>query len=96
LTKAREGVNVNLMTFRKPTKIYINDASEHGLGVFATHGRVWAYIIPEKLRGRAHINLLKFLAQLVSIWIDVIEKKVEPLDCLLRMGNNTASMGWLQ
>jgi hypothetical protein len=96
LEKARKGINMNLMTFREPNKIYINDASEHGLGGFATHGRAWAYIIPEKLRGRAHINLLEFLAQLVSIWIDVIEKKIEPLDCLLGMGDNTASMGWLR
>ena len=96
LDKARQGINMNLMTFRSPNKIYINDASEHGLGGFATHGRAWAYTIPEKLQGRAHINLLEFLAQLVSIWIDVIEKRIEPLDCLLGMGDNTASMGWLR
>ena len=96
LDKARQGINMNLMTFRSPNKIYINDASEHGLGGFATHGRAWAYTIPEKLQGQAHINLLEFLAQLVSIWIDVIEKRIEPLDCLLGMGDNTASMGWLR
>ena len=87
---------MNLITFRVPNKIYINDASEHGLGGFATHGRAWAYTIPVKLRGRAHINLLEFIAQLVSIWIDVIENKIQPLDCLLGMGDNTASMGWLR
>ena len=96
LKRAKEGVNMNLITFRSPTKIYINDASEHGLGGFATHGRAWSYEIPENLRGRAHINLLEFLAQLISIWIDVLEKKTKPLDCLLGMGDNTASMGWLR
>ena len=87
---------MNLITFRVPNKIYINDASEHGLGGFATHGRAWTYNIPEKLRGRAHINLLEFLAQLISIWIDVLEHKIHPLVCLLGMGDNTASMGWLR
>ena len=96
LIRARDGVNMNLITFRKPTLIYINDACEHGIGGFATHGRAWTWIIPPHLRGRAHINLLEFMAQLVSIWIDVIEKKIQPLDCLLGMGDNTASMGWLR
>ena len=49
-----------------------------------------------ELRGRAHINLLEFLAQLISIWIDFIEGKLNKHDCLLGMGDNTASMGWLR
>ena len=96
LDKAHVGVSMNLMTFRSPNRIYINDASEHGLGGFSTHGRAWAWTIPEPLRGRAHINLLEFLAQLVSIWIDIREDVVQPQDCLLGMGDNTASMGWLR
>ena len=62
LRKAKEGVNMNLITFRSPNKIYIHDASEHGLGDFSTHGRAWVYVIPIPLQGRAHINLLKSLA----------------------------------
>ena len=96
LERARTGINMNLITFRCPSKIYINDASEHGLGGFATHGRAWSYIIPDHLQGRAHINLLEFLAQLISIWIDFIEQRIQPLDCLLGMGDNTASMGWMR
>ena len=96
IAKAHAGVNMNLISFREPTKVYINDASEHGLGGFASHGRAWSYTLPKKLRGRAHINLLEFMAQLVSIWLDAIEGRLEPLDCLLAMGDNTASMGWLR
>ena len=87
---------MNLITFISLTKIYINDASEYCLGRFVTHERAWLYKIPENLRGRAHINFLEFLAQLISIWIDVLEKKIEPLDYLLGMGDNTASMGCLR
>ena len=96
LNTAKYGVNLNLMTFRTPTHIYICDASEHGIGGFATHGRAWSWSIPRELRGRAHINLLEFLAQVVSIWLDILEDRVQPLDCLLGMGDNTASMGWLR
>ena len=96
LHRAAQGVNLNLMTFRAPTHIYINDASEHGIGGFATHGRAWSWTIPKNLQGRAHINLLEFIAQVVSIWTDILENRVKPLDCLLGMGDNTASMGWLR
>ena len=96
ITKAARGVNLNLLTFRRPTHIYICDACEHGIGGFATHGRAWTWVIPPHLRGRAHINLLEFMAQLVSIWVDIIECKVHQYDCLLGMGDNTASMGWMR
>ena len=96
LRKAEAGVSMNLITFRSPDKIYINDASEHGLGGFATHGRAWRWHIPSELQGRAHINLLEFLAQLISIWIDIIEGTTKAQDCLLGMGDSTAAMGWLR
>ena len=65
-------------------------------GGFATHGRAWSWVIPKKLPGRTHINLLEFIAQLVSIWTDILENRLKPLDYLLGMGDNTASMGWMR
>ena len=67
---------MNLLTFRKPDIIYIGDASEHGLGGYASHGRAWTYVIPQHLQGRAHINLLEFLVVVISIWIDILEELV--------------------
>ena len=80
IQKAYEGVNLNLITFCSPDRIYINDASEHGLGGFSIHGRAWSWRIPEHLQGRAHINLLEFLAQLISIWIDIEEGTTQTFD----------------
>ena len=77
---------MNLITFRKPPKIYINDACEHGLGGFSTDEKAWCWIIPDHLRGRAHLNLLEFLVVVIGIWIDVLEKKISPVQCLLAMG----------
>ncbi len=39
---------------------------------------------------------LEYLAQIISLWIDVIEGKVTNEDCILAMGDNTSSMGWLR
>jgi hypothetical protein len=96
LAQAHEGFNMNLVTFRRPDIFYIGDASEHGLGGFADHGRAWRWGIPEHLRGRAHINLLEFITQVVCIWIDILEGKVKKHDCLLGLGDSTSAMGWLR
>ena len=95
LKKAHEGISMNTLTFRKPTRIYIGDASEHGLGGMCVQSaKAWRFIIPPKLRSRAHINLLEFLIQVISIWVDIDAGHVEAHDCLLAMGDNTTAAGW--
>jgi hypothetical protein len=95
LALAHEGVSMNKIVFRTPTRIYIGDASEHGLGGLCVQsGAAWRILIPEHLRGRAHINLLEFLIQIVTIWVDIESGNVKPLDCLLAMGDNTTAAGW--
>lgn len=90
------GVDANLMTFRRPIKICMNDASEHGLGGFSVDGMAWSWTIPASLRGRAHASLLELVAQLTSVWTDADREAIGNLDCVLAMGDNTASMGWLR
>ena len=96
LQKMNDGVSMNLLTFREPNNIHICDASEHGLGGFASHGRAWAYVIPVEIRGRAHINILEYIAQVVSIWLDILDNTAKNEDCILCMGDNTSAMGWLR
>ena len=96
LQKAAEGVNMNLLVFRSPSLIFIGDASEHGLGGFDSSGRAWRYLIPEHLRGRAHINLLEFLTQVVGMWIAILEGRLQKLDCFLGMGDSTTALGWMR
>ena len=94
--KANQGISMNLLTFRRPDIVYICDDAEYGLGGFASHGRAWTYIIPQNLRNRAHINVLEYLAQIIAIWIDILEGKTKQEDCVLAMGDNTSAMGWLR
>ena len=96
LTKAHEGISMNLMTFRSPDLFFIGDASEHGMGGFDTNGRAWRFHIPEELQGRAHINLLEFLTQLIGIWIAIDEGSLKEEDCILAMGDSTTALGWLR
>ena len=87
---------MNLMTFRAPTLIFIGDASEHGMGGFDTKGRAWRYLIPPALRGRAHINLLEFLTQVIGIWLAIEEGRLLRLGCVLAMGDSTTALGWMR
>ena len=95
LQKAHKGINMNNMAFREPNRIYVGDASKHGLGGMCVEsGKAWRFLIPPHLRGRAHINLLEFLIQVISIWVDIENGNVNTQDCLLAMGDNTTAAGW--
>lgn len=97
LDKAVAGISMNLLTFRKPTRTYISDAAEHGISGFnTTSGKAWSYVIPENLRGRAHINLLEYLGQVICIWLDILDGTIEEEDCLLSMGDSTSALGWMR
>ena len=48
------------------------------------------------MSNRVHINILKYLAQIISIWIDRIEGMTQPENCLLSIGNNTSALGWMR
>jgi len=86
---------MNLLTFREH-HVYQSDACERGLGGYSASGRAWRWEIPTHLQGRAHINLLEFIAAIVGIWIDIIEGAVVPESCILSMGDNTSATGWLK
>ena len=70
---------MNLLTFRKPTQKTIGDALEHGLGVSHDESGVgWIRATPEKLCGRAYINLLELMTQVIQIWLDVMDGRIPP------------------
>ena len=88
---------MNSIVFRAPDHVYIGDANEHGLGGIAVnHGASWRWEIPEELRGRAHINLLEFMVQLISIWIDILAGRMKSQDCILAISDSTTVAGWLR
>ena len=84
---------MNLITFRNPNNIFINDASKHGIRSFSTNGIAWLWKIHERWRRRAHINLLEILAQVVSILLNIVLGEIKDLNCILAMGDNRVSHG---
>ena len=87
---------MNLLAFRQPTHCYRTNFCELGLGVFLSAGKAWRWIIPKELRGRAHIGLLEYLAQIVSIWFDIYDGDISAKNCTLSMGDSANEIRWVK
>eukprot|EP00978_Attheya_sp_CCMP212_P013560 scaffold34037_cov42-Attheya_sp.AAC.3 len=97
LTKAHQGISMNLLTFRRPNIVLRLDAStSHGLGGYSADGRLWRWAIPIPWLGLLNINILEFLAVVIGIWIEVLEGRLTPLSCILAMTDNTSAAGWVR
>ena len=77
LQKARKVISMNLLTYREPTHIYLTDACKIGMGGFSSKDRAWGWKITKEYWGPAHIKLLEFCAELVSILIYIVEDTLD-------------------
>ena len=88
---------MNLLTHRQPTRIMRQDASEHGIGgINLTSKFAWRWEIPEKLRLRATLNTLEYLAGYVGCWMEFHETAVAELEIFLCQGDSTSATGWIR
>ena len=96
LKQTKQGINMNLLTYRFPTHVAVTDACEAGLGILLSNGMAARWDIPKYLQQRAHINLLEFLGQLAAIWMLAIEDCFTPNSCLLVNGDSSTAQGWIR
>jgi len=98
LRKAREGISMNLLTIRMPTRLGWSDSCPYGLGGFTLDGRAWRLRIPKTspIYGddRAN-NALEFLGMAVNILLMMEGREEERFPCLLALGDNTSAIGWI-
>jgi len=94
--RARLGISFNLIVFCQPSKIYLSDSCPYGLGGFSLKsGRAWRLKLPKDLVGKVSNNLLEFIAEVVCIWIDILEGEMNKFDCCLALGDNTSAISWM-
>jgi hypothetical protein len=96
LDKAKQVMDMNLLAFRLPNCIYYSDSCLAGLGGYRDQGHAWNFKVPDNLQFRASNNLLKFLAAIVTPWIDIIDGRLSPGDCALSMTDSTTAEGWMK
>ncbi len=93
LDKTKNGVDMNLLTFRSPDSIYYLDSCPHGLGGNSDQGHAWRFKVPDEYLFRASNNLLEFLAAIITPWIDIIEGCFSAGDCALSMTDSMMAEG---
>ena len=69
---AKQGIDMNLIVFRQPTHVYWSESCLFGLGGYLVEGFAWRFDLPEELCFRASNNLLKYIASIISPWINML------------------------
>jgi hypothetical protein len=98
LQKINVGINLNLLTYRRPTHILFSDACPKGLGgCLLNTGKAWRWEMPSEFADSVQLknNLLEFLAAVITIWLELLDKSTPHLSCILALGDNTSAVGWL-
>ena len=96
LDKAKKGIDMNLLAFRLPDRIYYSDSCPAGLGGYSDQGFAWRFAIPDNLLFCTSNNLLKFLAAVITPWIDILNDRFTAGDCALSMTDSTTTEGWMR
>jgi hypothetical protein len=96
LDKSKGGIDMNLLGFRSPDRIYSLDSCLAGLGGYSDQGFAWRFRIPDDLLFCTSNNLLEFLVAIITPWIDIIGRQLSPGDCALLMTDSTTAKGWMK
>jgi hypothetical protein len=84
---------MNLLAFRLPDCVYYSDSCPAGLGGYSNQGHAWYFKVSDNLKFWASNNLLKFLATIITPWIDIISRCLSLGDCALSMTDSTTAEG---
>jgi hypothetical protein len=98
LVQAKEGISMNLLTIRTPSRMAWSDSCPFGIGGYTLRGFAWRIKIPHSspLFGDDSVNnVLEFLGMAVSVKLLLLEAKDERYPCLLPLGDNTSAIGWM-
>ena len=97
LRKAADGISINKLVCRWPTRIVRVDACPQGMGGYCLEsGIAWRHLLPESLLGIATLNLLEFLAAFVGLLVEHgVGRKWSNADVTLSQGDSRSATGWL-
>ncbi len=76
LKKAKDGNNMNLLAFWLTNQVYYSDSCPTGLGGYSNQRHAWHFKVPNDLWFPVTINLLKFIATVITPRIDIINGRL--------------------
>jgi len=93
-----KGRDINHTTFTYPQLFSKQDASEDALGGYTCIGIAWRFIIPVEARKLVHINILEFMAIVITTWlsIEILQIRDGQGAKIFAQTDNTSALGWLQ
>ena len=101
LPRTHQGISINLLVTRQPSRICWSDACPFGIGGYSlTTGSVWRVRIPKSSAIHGHLginNQLEFLGMVVNVWLECkhFSATGEKHACILALGDNASALGWL-
>jgi hypothetical protein len=97
LQYAAEGISINRLVCRWPTRIVRVDACLQGMGGKCLQsGIAWRFQLPQALFGGATLNALKFLAAFVGVLVEFsCGAEWTEADVILSQGDSVSAAKWL-
>jgi hypothetical protein len=93
---SHSGISINNICLTRPSATTYSDACEWGIGRYTTQGNAWRYLLPPNLRGRASINLLEFIAAIITIHLSITkDSHTTTHPHILAFTDNSSAAGWL-
>ena len=92
-TVSSKGIDINNITFSEPTSVCFSDACEHGMGGYNENGLAWRFEIPQEHIGKFSINLLEFIAAVITIELTLNHGKNNQK--ILAFTDSSSALGWL-
>ena len=100
LDSAHNGLSINLLVVRTPTRIAWSDSCPFGLGGYTLKGTAWRIKVPPDCPfygDDTANNVLEFLGMAISVLLLIQETRAdnEIHPCLLVLGDNTSAISWI-
>jgi hypothetical protein len=90
------GVSINNICITQITTTKYSDACEWDMGGFTSQGHAWRYKLPTHLQLRASINLLEFIAAIITIDLSInMDDHKTKYPNILSYTDNSSALGWL-
>ena len=99
LKQAHEGISLNGLTLRNPTRWGFSDSCPQGLGGYTHNGRAWRLAVdPNSLiyQNDSTNNVLEFLGLAITLWLSLEECSELGLkdEVILILSDNTSAIAW--
>ena len=91
-------MSLNLLVTCTLDRVCWSDACPYGIGGYTLSGRTWRIQIPNAsvvYGNKKGNNLLEFLGMVTNIWLLTCYKPGTDKACILAIGKNTSTIGWL-